>query len=249
MTAAVLAAEAHRWPAGPRALEQVGGIRRGQGVPRRRDRHAARRPALVPVGGLRGLLLPAPRSLFDNSPLRRLLEQSVDFEALRANVAHGTLQAVAFSATTYVEGRNTAFFAGVPELAERQRAARCGRRAQLDLDHLMASAAIPFLFPAVRLGGEYYGDGAMRQLAPLSPAIHLGAERLLVIGVRPIGAGGMGALLAAGAHHRPASCSASCSTRSSATSSRRTSSRPSGSTVWPRPCPATRQACARCARC
>ena len=100
----------------------------------------------------------------------------------------------------------------------------------LRLDHLMASLGVPFLFPPVQLGDEYYGDGAQRQLWPLSPAIHLGADRLLVIGVRAELAAGV---KPAAAHvrcsrPRPGSCSATCSTRCSWTRSTPTSNTCSG---------------------
>ncbi|MCU0760478.1 MAG: patatin-like phospholipase family protein [Steroidobacteraceae bacterium] len=196
VSAAVLAAHAERWRAGVEALEQVWS---GFHVPQvfRADAAAMLRAGLhwtlSAISG--GLLLPSPRSLFDNGPLRALLGRRVDWEALHANVASGTLQAIALSATTYSGGRHTVFFDGAPELAEWRRAGRAGRRDRLGLEHLMASAAIPLLFPSVQIGGEYYGDGAMRQLAPLSPAIHLGAERILVVGVRPVGGAGIGALI------------------------------------------------------
>jgi len=63
-----------------------------------------------------------------------------------------------------------------------KRTHRAGARVRLGVDHLLASSAIPFIFPAIKLHREYFGDGSMRQLAPVSPAIHLGAERILVVG-------------------------------------------------------------------
>jgi NTE family protein len=86
--------------------------------------------------------------------------------------------------TSYATGHSVAFYDGVENCAEWSRVQRVGRRTELTLDHLMASVAIPLLFPPMRLGDQYFGDGAMRQLHPLSPAIHLGADRLLIIGVR-----------------------------------------------------------------
>lgn len=91
---------------------------------------------------------------------------------------------MALCATSYSTAASVAFFEGVPELQEWDRHQRVGRRDKLTLDHLMASMGVPFLFQPVALHGEYYGDGAQRQLWPLSPAIHLGADRLLIIGVR-----------------------------------------------------------------
>ena len=70
------------------------------------------------------------------------------------------------------------------ELVNWTRTRRLGKRAELGLDHLMASIAVPMVFPPQAIGNEYYGDGAMRQATPLSPAVHLGADRILVIGIR-----------------------------------------------------------------
>jgi NTE family protein len=100
-------------------------------------------------------------------------------------VARGDLRALALCATSYYTARSVSFFEAETTVGEWSRAQRHGERVPLTLDYLMASLGIPFLFPPTSLHGEYFGDGAMRQTAPLSPAIHLGADRLLVIGVRP----------------------------------------------------------------
>jgi NTE family protein len=126
-----------------------------------------------------------PRSLLDNSPLRELLSRVTDFDAVRANVEHGHLRALALCATSYYTARSVSFFEAATTISEWSRAQRHGERVPLSLDYLMASLGIPFLFPPMNLHGEFFGDGAMRQTAPLSPAIHLGADRLMVIGVRP----------------------------------------------------------------
>jgi NTE family protein len=131
-----------------------------------------------------GVLLPPPRALFDNSPLRGLLARSVEWSSLRRSIDHGSLRALALCATSYSSGTTVAFFQGVDQITDWMRQQRVGQRAELRLDHLMASLAVPFLFSPVQLGEEFFGDGAQRQLWPLSPAIHLGANRLLVIGVR-----------------------------------------------------------------
>lgn len=183
--AAVLAAEAHRWRASVLSLESVWRGFRIEQVLRSDTLSMLRAGAhwlLAALSG--GLLLPAPRSLFDNAPLRELLTSNVDWAQLRANVANGHLHAVALCATSFASGRSIAFFEAAPGVQAWDRSYRGGRRVQLTLEHLMASAAIPFLFRAVALGDEFYGDGAMRQPAPLSPALHLGAGRLLAIGVR-----------------------------------------------------------------
>jgi len=124
----------------------------------------------------------APRSLLDNSPLRTLLSRHLDFAGIERSIAAGALHAVSISASGYDSGENISFFQARPEVAGWKRVQRIGLRADLGVDHLLASSAIPFVFPAVHLHREYFGDGSMRHLAPISPAIHLGAERVLIIG-------------------------------------------------------------------
>jgi NTE family protein len=132
-----------------------------------------------------GGMIGPPKSLLDNSPLRELLSKVTDFDAIRAHVARGDLRALALCATSYFTARSVSFFEAETTISEWSRAQRHGERVPLSLDYLMASLGIPFLFPPISLHGEYFGDGAMRQTAPLSPAIHLGADRVLVLGVRP----------------------------------------------------------------
>jgi NTE family protein len=147
--------------------------------------------AMVKAGGrwlgslLSGGMMGPPRSLLDNSPLRSLLGRVTNFDAIRTNVARGDLRAVSLCATSYFTARSVSFFEADTTVSEWSRAQRHGQRVPLTLDYLMASLSIPFLFPPTCLHGEYFGDGAMRQTAPLAPAIHLGADRLLIVGVRP----------------------------------------------------------------
>ncbi len=123
-----------------------------------------------------------PRSLLDNAPLHSLLRRNIDFSGIERAIAKGALHAISISASGYESGENINFFQAHPSAAPWHRFQRIGVRAELGVEHLLASSAIPFIFPATRINREYFGDGSMRQLAPLSPAIHLGAERLLVIG-------------------------------------------------------------------
>jgi len=125
----------------------------------------------------------SPRSLLDNQPLRRLLQQKLHFRNIERSLANGMLYAVSITASGYASGDGISFFQAHPEVRSWRRTQRSGCRTQLSVEHLMASSAIPFVFPAVHLNREYFGDGSMRQLAPISPAIHLGAEKILVIGV------------------------------------------------------------------
>ena len=134
-----------------------------------------------------GLVLPMPRAIFDNSPLRELLKKSVDFEQLGRVLARGQPDSLAVTATSLSSGESVTFVQSSRPFRAWQRAGRRGVEASLAVDHLIASSAIPLLFPPVSMDGSHYGDGAMRQFTPLAPAIHLGADRLLVIGVRPPG--------------------------------------------------------------
>ena len=127
-----------------------------------------------------------PRSLLDNAPLEGLLAHMVALGRLPDMLQAGHLKALAVSASSYTTGQHVTFFQGAKEVQEWQRSQRFGVRSGISYTHLMASAAIPFIFPAKALSlhqhQEYFGDGSMRQSAPLSPAIRLGAERVLVIG-------------------------------------------------------------------
>lgn len=123
----------------------------------------------------------SPRSLLDNQPLRELLEAQLDFGAIGRAIADGHLQAVTVTASGYTSGESLSFFQGREDLQPWRRAQRVGVRSDIKVEHLLASSAIPFVFPAVRINREYFGDGSMRQTAPISPVIHLGADRILVI--------------------------------------------------------------------
>lgn len=131
-----------------------------------------------------GWLLPMPRALLDNTPLSNLLAASVDFDALRRALEAGNPAAIAITATSVTSGDSVTFVGTSRPFTPWDRAGRRGVAVELGVDHLMASSAIPLLFPAVAMGESHYGDGAMRQSTPLAPAIHLGADRILVIGVR-----------------------------------------------------------------
>jgi NTE family protein len=185
VAASVLAAEAHHWRRAVAGLERVWSNFRSEQVFHVDAAHMLRAGAhwvLALVSG--GLVLAPPKSMLDNSPLRELLGVHVDCAGIRRSIARGHLHAFALCSTSYSTGQSVAFFDGVDSIREWSRVQRIGRRTPLTIDHLMASVAIPLLFPPIRVGEDYFGDGAMRQLHPLSPAIHLGADRLLIIGVR-----------------------------------------------------------------
>jgi len=185
IAAAVLAAEAHQWRRAVLGLERVWSNFHSDQVFHVDPVHMLRAGlhwVLALVSG--GVMLSPPKAMLDNSPLRELLGVHVDCAGIRRSIVRGHLRAFALCATSYATGHSVAFYDGVDSIRDWSRVQRLGRRSEVTLDHLIASSAIPMLFPPVRLGDEYFGDGAMRQLNPLSPAIHLGADRLFVIGVR-----------------------------------------------------------------
>jgi len=123
----------------------------------------------------------AVHGLLDMGPLRRVLEATLDFAEIDAKIVAGRLRAAALSATAYPGGETVTFVHGPPDVPTWRRASRYAVRDRLTLRHVLASAALPILFPAVRLGDAYFGDGSVRQTAPLAPAIHLGAQAILVV--------------------------------------------------------------------
>jgi NTE family protein len=124
----------------------------------------------------------APRSLLDNTPLRQLLIDHLDLTRIDRAIENQALHSVSITCSGYSSGQSVTFFQGRADLEPWQRSQRVGAHVKLTLDHLMASSAIPFVFPAVKVNREWFGDGSMRQTAPISPAIHLGADKVLVIG-------------------------------------------------------------------
>lgn len=122
--------------------------------------------------------------LLDTKPLRRLINRESDFNHIRKNIESGHLHGISLSTTNYTTGSSVIFYEGHPSIEEWARSDRFAVRTELNDDHLMASSAIPFFFPPVRIGESFYGDGCIRQTTPLSPAIHLGADKIIAIGIR-----------------------------------------------------------------
>ncbi len=127
-----------------------------------------------------------PTSLLDNSPLAGLLTRMLDMDRLDQALANGSLRALAVTASSYTAGQHLTFYQTLADIEPWVRSQRLAQRDFIGVQHLLASSAIPFIFPAIPLnwGGrlEYCGDGSMRQLAPISPAIHLGAKKVLIVG-------------------------------------------------------------------
>jgi NTE family protein len=149
-------------------------------------RSGARWLSLISLGWLIGHKRMRPKSLLDNAPLADLLRSHIDFGRLPQLLSQGHLHALAITASNYSTGEHVTFFQSEKDIHSWVRNQRLAMRCELQHDHLLASSGIPFIFPAARLDGPngpaWFGDGAMRQTAPISPAIHLGAQKILVIG-------------------------------------------------------------------
>ncbi len=123
------------------------------------------------------------RSLLNNAPLKQLLETVVDFSRIDTNIRRGYLSAVSVTASSYTSGDSISFFQSEESITPWYRSKRRGEPTQLNSQHLMASAAIPLVFPSMKIQRHHLGDGSIHQLSPLSPAIHLGAEKIFIVGV------------------------------------------------------------------
>ncbi|HEY5776799.1 MAG TPA: patatin-like phospholipase family protein [Xanthomonadales bacterium] len=185
INAAVLASHAHEFSTGVERLEQFW-----------RSMYCARvyrtDAWTVFKSGMRfaltllsmGLIKTDPRAFLDNTPLRRFLQNTLHLEGIQTALETGALRGVAVTASGYTSATATSYFQAQEDIDGWQRTRRKGLAAKLNINHLLASAALPIIFPAERIGNEYFGDGGMRMVAPLSPAIHLGANRIMVIGTR-----------------------------------------------------------------
>jgi NTE family protein len=120
-------------------------------------------------------------SLLNNEPLQQLLNRYLSYKRIDQNIARGSLHALSVTASNYQNGQSLSFFQAKQQQQNWQRARRQGQKTQIHTTHLLASTAIPLIFPAARVGQDYYGDGSIHQLCPLSPAIHLGADKILAI--------------------------------------------------------------------
>ena len=125
-------------------------------------------------------------SLLDSRPLESLLSRRLDFSRIERNIKAGALDAVAITCSGYTSGQSCSFFEASEQFEGWQRSQRIGIKTGIRVEHLMASSAIPFLFPAYKVNREFFGDGSMRQIAPVSPALHLGADRIVVVGTARI---------------------------------------------------------------
>jgi NTE family protein len=124
------------------------------------------------------------RALLDTTPLRTLIEKEYKGSAIEQSIKSGKLRGLAVKALSYSTGVSTTFFQGAEDVKPWEHELRKGKRTRITIDHIMASAALPILFPPIKLGSQFYGDGSLRNSTPLSPAIKMGAEKLMVVSVR-----------------------------------------------------------------
>ena len=185
INAAVLASHAHEFLTGVERLEHFWRSMRCERV-YRTDAwtvlKSGMRFATTLLSG--GLIRSNPRAFLDNTPLRLFLQETLQLQGIQTALEQNALRGVAVTASGYTCASAISYFQARDGIDGWQRARRKGLATELEVHHLLASAALPIIFPAERIGYEYFGDGGMRMVAPLSPAIHLGANKILVIGTR-----------------------------------------------------------------
>jgi NTE family protein len=185
INAAVLASHAHEFSAGIERLEHFWRSMHCDRV-YRTDAwtvfKSGMKFAITLLSG--GLIKTNPRSFLDNTPLRYFLQKTLQLHGIQTALDQNALRGVSISVSGYTSASAISYFQAQADIEEWERERRKGVATQLNVSHLLASAALPIIFPAERIGNEYFGDGGMRMIAPLSPAIHLGADRILIIGTR-----------------------------------------------------------------
>ena len=185
VNAAVLASHAHEFKVGVERLEHFWRSMHCERV-YRTDAWSVLKSGLRFAGTLLsgGHIRTNPRSLLDNAPLRDFLQKTLQLDGIQTALDLDALRGVAITASGYTTASAISYFQAHESIENWERSRRKGQSTKLTVSHLLASAALPIIFPAERIGNEYYGDGGMRMVAPLSPAIHLGANQILVIGTR-----------------------------------------------------------------
>ncbi len=183
LNAVSLATHAQRLRTGVRTLEYIWKNIRSDQIYDPKSGNLLSSASNILLSMLGGKSSENPVALLNNAPLADLLSRVIKFERIQRNIDIGLIDAISVTASAYGSGESVSFYQAVKGIEDWQGPHRIGVRTSLNLNHLMASSAIPVIFPAVNLGKQYFGDGAIRQLAPTSTALHLGARRLLAIGV------------------------------------------------------------------
>jgi len=136
------------------------------------------------LGGFSSKLRSENLGLLNTKPLHRTIEKHTDFNKIEKFSQDGTLESLCITATDYATSIGVTFFTGRPDIVDWRRHLRQSLRSPIYADHVMASTAIPIFFPPWSVRGRYFGDGCLRNTAPLSPALHIGADKVIVLGVR-----------------------------------------------------------------
>jgi NTE family protein len=183
LNAAIIAQDAGNFATGVKRAVNAWAELNDSSVHRSDMRSVARHVGRWAWTAIAGNKLGRPVSLLDNTPLRQLVPRLVDFTRVRAAIQNDHLDALSVTASSYRTGQSVSFFEGNARAQPWISARRRGERATLGPEHVLGSMAIPFMYPPERIGDDHFGDGAIQQLSPISPAIHLGAEKVLIIGV------------------------------------------------------------------
>lgn len=183
LNAVSLATHAHRLRTGVKTLEYVWKNISSEKVYNPQSANLLASASSVLLSMFSNKPTSSPVALLNNEPLATLLSRVIKFDRIQKNIDAGLLNAVSVTASAYDSGESVSFYQAVAGVEDWQGPHRIGIRTQLHLQHLMASSAIPVIFPAEKIGSHYFGDGAIRQLAPTSTALHLGARKILAVGV------------------------------------------------------------------
>lgn len=186
LNAAFLAANAHRMKVACRQLNQVWSHLSTDQI-YRSDMLSILKNGLsalleITTGGL--IKKKNTQALLDTTPIQRLIEQQFSPEDVAARFSDGSLHSLALKALNYSSGESTTFYQSREYVDPWIRVRRQAEETVITAEHILASASIPVIFPPVKIGSDYFGDGSLRNLTPMSPAIKLGAQKLLIIGVR-----------------------------------------------------------------
>ncbi len=138
----------------------------------------------VSLGGVSDRLRPKKTGLLNVEPLRDLLKEHIHFDRIDDHIRSKALNSLCITALDYSTALGVTFFMGAPNIGEWRRVQRVGVRSKINIDHVMASASIPIFFPPWPIGNRHYGDGCLRNTAPLAPARRVGASKVIVLGVR-----------------------------------------------------------------
>ena len=183
LNAVSLAGHASNFRHGVRLLEHIWNNLRSDKVYDVQNSNLLSKASSLVLGAMKQGSTEQTAALLDNTPLQALLARVIRFDCLQENINSGLLDAISVTASAYSTGESVSFYQGQKGIEDWQGPHRIGRRSELTLEHLLASTAIPLIFPSVQIGHQFFGDGAIRQLAPTSTALHLGARKLFVIGV------------------------------------------------------------------